>query len=52
MGASGKFQGCFKSVSQVLQESFKWPLKKGSRGVSRGFQGAFIEVSGKCQDTF
>ena len=33
---SRKFQGCFKEVSRVFQESFK--------GVSRKFQGCFKKV--------
>ena len=52
MDASGKFQLCFISVSQVIQESFKGPFKQVLRGVSRGVQEFFIEVSRKFQDTF
>ena len=49
MGATGRFQGCFKSVSHVIQEGFKSNFKQVSREVSRGFQGSFIEVSRKFQ---
>ena len=33
-----KFQVCFESVSQVIEEGFKMPFKQVSRVISRGFQ--------------
>ena len=38
-----KFQGCFKKVSRLLQESFK--------GVSRKFNGCFKELSRMFQES-
>ena len=50
MGATGRFQGCFKSVSQVIQAfsasikgSFKGRIR--IKGLLSKFQGSFIEVS-------
>ena len=38
------FQGCFKEVSRLFQESFR--VGQGSsKGVSREFQGCFKKVS-------
>ena len=36
----------------VIQESFKRPFKQVLRGVSRGFQGSFIEDSRKFEEIF
>ena len=53
MGASGKFQRCFKSVSHVIQEGFKSNFKQVSREVSREVQGSFIVgVLRKFQEKF
>ena len=47
-GAEGKCRGRLKSVSWMIQESFKRPFEQVSRGVSGGFQGSYIKVSRVC----
>ena len=45
MGALGKFQGYFKSVSQVIQTSVKRSFKQISRVFQKRFQESVMEIS-------
>ena len=49
---SGKFQGCFKSVSQAIQEALEASFKGDYKRVSRMFQGLFIVLSSVFQECF